>query len=123
MRRWNAPPLPSPRRWIRLSRLAAEIDRAGQNFKRGGKQADALATALGDRDWQVRQAAEDLGESLVLPKELWAIAGERQLGAGDLVLGDDRRGPTVRGEQFGEADSDRAADRVEYHGPAGWPAA
>jgi predicted P-loop ATPase len=34
-----------------------------------------------DRDqlWAEAAAAEDLGESLVLPKVLWAIAGERQL--------------------------------------------
>jgi predicted P-loop ATPase len=34
-----------------------------------------------DRDqlWAEAAAAEDLGESLVLPKELWNVAGERQL--------------------------------------------
>src|SRR6266702_8613315 len=72
----------------------------------------------GDRP---QQAAQLAGHARTLQPRvsIGQVAGERQLSAGDLVLGDDRRGPAVRGEQLGDADPGRPADRVEYYCPAG----
>ena len=49
-----------------------------------------------------QQAAQLAGHARPLQPRvsLGQVAGKRQLSAGDLVLGDDRRGPAIRGEQI-----------------------